>query len=93
VDDLESGMLHGDFNEQNILVRPSAGGENEFEIFSAIDFGDSQRSCYVYDLAIAIVATMTICHPDIDPVSTGGHCLAGYLKVKKMKQLDLSLLK
>ncbi len=37
--DLEKSIIHGDLNEQNLLVRESQEG---FDVFSAIDFGDSQ---------------------------------------------------
>lgn len=37
--DLEKSIIHGDLNEQNLLVRESHDG---FDVFSAIDFGDSQ---------------------------------------------------
>ena len=30
-------------------------------VFSVLDFGDSQRSCYVFELAITIMYMMTQC--------------------------------
>ena len=32
-DQLEVGIIHGDFNEQNILVRPMANDPEQWEIF------------------------------------------------------------
>ncbi len=75
-DQLESGIIHGDFNEQNILVRPIKDKPEEYEVFSVIDFGDSQKNPLVYELGIAIMYMMTQCKI-IDPNEAGAHVLAG----------------
>ena len=49
----EVGYIHGDFNEQNIIVDP------QDNILGVIDFGDSQKNPLVYDIAIAIMYMMT----------------------------------
>ena len=53
-------IIHGDFNEQNILCRQDAAS-GEDEIFSVIDFGDSQRNPLLYELGITIMYMMTKC--------------------------------
>ena len=50
----ETGYIHGDFNEQNIIVDSLSG-----DIRGLIDFGDSQKNPLVYDLAIAVMYMMT----------------------------------
>ena len=49
----EVGYIHGDFNEQNIIV------DAQDNIHGVIDFGDSQKNPLVYDIAIAIMYMMT----------------------------------
>jgi len=42
---LEKSIIHGDLNEQNLLIRKKKNDpEEEYELFSAIDFGDSHFS-------------------------------------------------
>ena len=50
---LDVGYIHGDFNEQNIIV------DSRGDIHGVIDFGDSQKNPLVYDIAIAIMYMMT----------------------------------
>lgn len=85
-DKLEAGMIHGDFNEQNILVEETDGN---WRIKAILDFGDSQYSCYLYELAIA-VAYMTLLKKDI---SAGGHVIAGYFSVKQLPAFEFDLIK
>ncbi|KAG7170710.1 Hydroxylysine kinase-like, partial [Homarus americanus] len=43
---LEKGMIHGDFNEQNILVNSEPHDSTTFHINGLLDFGDVQHGCY-----------------------------------------------
>lgn len=86
---MKKGIIHGDFNEQNILVRPN---DKDFEIFSIIDFGDSHYGCVIYDLAIAIMYMMTFC-TGIDPLLVGGHVLAGYQSLIKITETEMDVIK
>lgn len=70
-------MLHGDFNEQNVLVRQHPQS-SDVAVVGVIDFGDSERGPYVFDLAIAIMYCMLQCRV-VDPLDACGHFLAGYL--------------
>lgn len=83
---LESGMIHGDFNEQNIIVNQENG---TWKITAVLDFGDSQFSCYLYELAIAMTY-MIILGKDLN---AGGHVVAGYASVKQLNTSELKLLK
>lgn len=86
--DLEAGMIHGDFNEQNIIVNRE-NGTSEWKIAAVLDFGDSQFSCYLYELAIAMTYMM-ILGKDLN---AGGHVIAGYTSVKQLKVWEINLLK
>lgn len=83
---LEAGMIHGDFNEQNIILNNETGA---WEIAAVLDFGDSQFSCYLYELAITMTYMM-ILGKDLN---AGGHVMAGYASVKQLKPWETNLLK
>ncbi|CAG0889225.1 unnamed protein product [Darwinula stevensoni] len=78
---LEQGMMHGDVNDQNILLRK--GEDGEYHVDAVLDLGDTQHSVYLLDLAVAITHLMIECKC-MDPLETGGHVLAGYARKKKM---------
>lgn len=53
MDHLPKAYIHGDFNEQNILVDDEEGGDNKAEVeLAVIDFGDISYSPRVFDIAI-----------------------------------------
>jgi len=88
---LEKGIIHGDFNEQNILCQKNEGS-GEFEIFSVIDFGDSQYNPLLYEVSIAVMYMMTKCTV-IPPAMAGGHVLAGYIKHRDLPPVERQLLR
>jgi hydroxylysine kinase len=88
---LPSGIIHGDLNEQNILVQKDANSD-DYAVYSVLDFGDSQRSCYVYELAITIMYMMTQCRC-IPAYEAGGHVLAGYTKHRSLNDDERKLLR
>ena len=90
IDQFEAQIIHGDFNEQNILVRQAEKG-GKFEIFSVIDYGDSQKNALVFELGINIMYMMT--NSSIDPNLVGGHVLAGYQTVRKLPEMEMEALK
>lgn len=61
-------------------------------VHSIIDFGDIQYSCYVFELAIAIMYLMleVTVMPTLD---VGGHILAGYLLHRQLPQQEWEILK
>uniref|UniRef100_A0A0K2T5G2 Hydroxylysine kinase n=2 Tax=Lepeophtheirus salmonis TaxID=72036 RepID=A0A0K2T5G2_LEPSM len=83
---LETSIIHGDFNEQNVLLN-----ENN-EIYGLIDFGDVHEAPVIFELAIAIMYAMTKSNV-IPPNEVGGHILAGYLKHRALTQEERSVLK
>ena len=92
MDHLETGIIHGDFNEQNILVRPMTSDPNEYEVFSVIDFGDSQKNPLIFELAITTMYMMTQCKV-IDPNEVGGHVMAGYQTVRPLPEVEKEILR
>ncbi|CAH0552030.1 unnamed protein product [Brassicogethes aeneus] len=82
---LEKGLIHGDFNEQNIITKKN----EDWSIYAILDFGDSHFSCYLYELAICITY-MILQGGNID---VGGYVLAGYTAVRTVPDIEYSLLK
>ena len=89
-DQLQKCIIHGDFNEQNILCRESKTGE--YEIFSVIDFGDSNYNPLLYELAICIMYMMTKCTM-ISPSLAGAHVIAGYIQHRDLTPLERRLIR
>ncbi|KAB0799254.1 hypothetical protein PPYR_07134 [Photinus pyralis] len=83
---LEKGMIHGDINEQNIIVQST---DDKWELKGLIDFGDCNRSCYLFELAITITY-MLILSKDLD---VAGYVFAGYNSVRNVTNEEYSLLK
>lgn len=85
---LAKGVIHGDFNEHNILVRKN-DVPDEYRISGLIDFGDSCVSHYVYELAIALVYMML----QTSDLETGGFVIAGYEMVRPIPDKEKEVLK
>ncbi|NXG60322.1 HYKK kinase, partial [Hemiprocne comata] len=68
---------HGDLNDHNILVDScSASLENpQYRVSGILDFSDMSYGYYVFEVAIAIMYMMI---ESPDPLSVGGHVLAGF---------------
>ncbi|XP_055518653.1 hydroxylysine kinase-like isoform X2 [Leucoraja erinacea] len=88
INNFHKSIIHGDFSHTNILVQPlhssadcsNAAGhmQQELEISGILDFGETARGYYVYDLAICI---MYLTLDSEDPLHVGGHILAGFESV------------
>lgn len=92
------GVIHGDFNEQNIIVQPKPDQddvpdqEKKYQIYGVIDFGDAQYTYHVFEAAIGIMYMMVESHV-IDPLLVGGHVLAGYLKERELNEWEWKALR
>ena len=79
---LSLAVIHGDFNEQNIIVAERAQEKqtttDKFSVQSVIDFGDSHEAYYVMDVAIGIAYFMIGNNLTASSVELGGHFLVGY---------------
>ena len=84
-------MLHGDLNEQNLLVSPNAGGQ--LHISGLLDFGDSHRSALVFELALAVMYLMIDCPAGLPRLDVGGHVLAGYQRHRTLTPAEWRVLK
>lgn len=72
----KQGLIHGDYNENNIIVRQI--NDNEYKIEGVIDFGDVNYSFTVFDIAITI--TYMLIHSG--EITTGKYVLSGYKSVR-----------
>ncbi|XP_067051862.1 hydroxylysine kinase-like [Acropora muricata] len=92
---LEKHVIHGDLNDDNILVVPRHNG-NGHEIASVLDFGDVSFSYRVFDIAICMMYMILLRVKQGDPhkeaIRAVGHLLSGYQSVNSLTELELSLL-
>ncbi|MAJ46528.1 MAG: hypothetical protein CBC35_04385 [Planctomycetes bacterium TMED75] len=79
--DCPQGMLHGDFNDENILL------EDE-RISGILDVGDCQRGALVQDLAICL--SYALQHEGIG-LAEAGRLLKGYDAVRTLEDVELDL--
>lgn len=87
MDDFPRQMIHGDFNEQNIIV--SKGSSGDYKIAGVLDFGDSQHSCLLFEIAIALTYIMLI----TGEIESGGFFLAGYRMNRLIPDNEMKVLK
>ncbi|XP_041345638.1 hydroxylysine kinase isoform X2 [Pyrgilauda ruficollis] len=68
---------HGDLNDHNILVDSSSASlvNPQYRVSGILDFSDMSYGYYVFEVAIAIMYMMI---ESPDPLSVGGHVLAGF---------------
>uniref|UniRef100_H3C4A0 Hydroxylysine kinase n=1 Tax=Tetraodon nigroviridis TaxID=99883 RepID=H3C4A0_TETNG len=78
-----SALIHGDFNDLNLLVLPDDNGGHR--ISGILDFNDLHLACSVYELAICIMYLM-LEHPN--PMVVGGLVLAGWETVLPLNQAE-----
>ncbi|XP_064628811.1 hydroxylysine kinase-like [Lineus longissimus] len=99
-DKLQKGIIHGDYNEQNILVAPrdtmdvndNPTTDTKFKLVGVIDFGDIANACYLFEIGITIMYLST-CSKALDAIEVGGHVLAGYLSQVTLTDFELDLLR
>lgn len=87
VDEFPMQVIHGDFNEQNILVGKNSCGE--YKVIGFIDFGDTQKSCLLFELAISLTYMLLT----TGNIETGGFFLGGYKMTRLIPQNELNVLK
>ncbi|KAL7046446.1 hypothetical protein ACKWTF_002573 [Chironomus riparius] len=88
IDEFPKQIIHGDFNEQNVLVNkiPTSG---DYRVAGVIDYGDTQYSCLLFEIAIALTYMMLI----TGDIETGGYFLAGYKMVRLIPENEMNLLR
>lgn len=87
-DEFPKQVIHGDFNEQNILVGKPAGNEF-YQVTGFIDYGDTQKSCLFFELCIALTYMIL----QTGEIETGGFFLAGYRMMRLIPPMEMKLLK
>lgn len=70
---MKKGVIHGDMNGQNIIL---CRAKEHYEIAGLIDFGDTVRTSYLFELAILISYVMMKRH---SPVAFVAPIIRGYL--------------
>nr|XP_034970030.1 hydroxylysine kinase isoform X2 [Zootoca vivipara] len=73
-------IIHGDLNDHNILVDTDVTSPkgSQYRVSGILDFSDMSYGYYVFEVAILIMYMMI---ESKDPLSVGGHVLAGYESV------------
>ena len=80
--DLPLGLIHGDLNDENVLVRDEGIG-------GVLDFGDALINPLLCELAIAL-AYLTLRAED--PLRAGAHLVGGYHGIAPLSALECELL-
>lgn len=88
LDSFQKGLIHGDFNEHNILVTKNEITK-QYYVSGILDFGDSSYSHYLFEVAIAMTYMMLTSKQ----LKAGGLLLAGYETVRPMPKEEKALLK
>lgn len=88
LDQFPHQIIHGDFNEQNILVGKTPG-KTDYSVIGFIDFGDTQDSCLLFDLAVALTYMLLT----TGEIEIGGYFLAGYKMTRMIPENELKVLK
>jgi 4-aminobutyrate aminotransferase-like enzyme/Ser/Thr protein kinase RdoA (MazF antagonist) len=78
----QQGMLHGDFNDENILVDGT-------DIIGLLDFGDCLHGALVQDLGIALAYALEQHGATLD---TAAHLIRGYDEIRSLSQHEQSML-
>ncbi|KAJ8683330.1 hypothetical protein QAD02_019122 [Eretmocerus hayati] len=80
----DSGLIHGDLNESNIIV-----SEDGSEIAAIIDFGDSHINCFIFELAICLSYMIV----QTKSIESARYILEGYQNVRRLPDQEKSVLK
>ncbi|XP_060084139.1 hydroxylysine kinase-like [Ylistrum balloti] len=104
VDNLSSGIIHGDIHDMNIIInedegklRPIYQSNQELTSYSVkskfgvIDFGDVSFSRYVFEVSMVIRDAITDVK-SMGPVEIAGHVLGGYLKHRSLNRTEFDVL-
>lgn len=86
---LDKGVIHGDCNEHNIVVTKTSPDSDEFRVTGIIDFGDTCKTFFVFELAITI-AYMILQSCELE---TAGYVIAGYQELRPIPDNERDVLK
>ncbi|XP_066139359.1 hydroxylysine kinase [Euwallacea fornicatus] len=85
-DELAKGIIHGDINEQNLIIDAS---NEEVSVKALIDFGDTHYCCYLYELALAMTYMISL----TNNIDSAGYVLGGYSSFRNITENEFQLLK
>ncbi|KAG8181420.1 hypothetical protein JTE90_018887 [Oedothorax gibbosus] len=91
ISDLPKGFLHGDFNDQNILVR-TTDETGSYCADGILDFDDMHHGPYAWDLGMLLGHALLV-KKTLDPLEAVGHAVAGYQSVRRLSEKELLFLK
>ncbi|XP_023296880.2 hydroxylysine kinase [Lucilia cuprina] len=74
LDSFEKQIIHGDFNEQNLIVEPVGEESTNFKVKGIIDFGDASKSPVLFEVGIALTYMLL----QAKNLESGGIFLAGF---------------
>ena len=89
---MKCGIIHGDAHTDNIIIT------ERNDIAGVIDFGDCINTCYIFELAVSLAATMrqevnnpTVLH-EKDPIQLVCPLISGYIHAFPLSQQELDCL-
>lgn len=82
------GQIHGDVNEQNILVTVDPTPDSIPEICGLLDFQDAARSFPIYDLTMSVAYMIMTKRSDVQVLDVPGHILAGYMSLLELNRAE-----
>lgn len=92
-DSLRRGLIHADFNEQNLLAEWNSDADSH-KICGILDFGDTHDSCIIFDIALPIMYMMLdATEKQIEMLAVGGFVLQGYQELESIPEDEYRLLK
>ncbi|XP_059196359.1 hydroxylysine kinase-like [Centropristis striata] len=77
----QKGIIHGDTNDQNIIVTPVGNGHHN--VSGMLDFSLLSNDCYVFEVAITIMYAML---ENARPLDVGGAVLAGWESIMTLNE-------
>ena len=92
-----SGVVHGDANEQNLVMREVPGQDDVpkdrrvHDVSAILDWADVTKSYFVLDVAVTITYLSIECE-DGKQLDVGGHILSGYTKHRALKRVEFESL-
>ncbi|CAG5119683.1 unnamed protein product [Candidula unifasciata] len=89
--DFRTGQIHGDINEQNILVTEETASTPE--ICGLLDFQDVAKSFPIYDLAMSVAYMIMTKLCEVPVLDVPGHILAGYMSLLELTPAEKAAFK
>ena len=92
-----SGILHGDVNNCNIIIKPVSCGNSstreDYVISGIIDFSDVCSGYYVYELATIMAEIMSSCFKKNNPLEVARPIFKSYMEEFSLSEVETGVLK